>query len=60
MDGMPVGATFIAVYGGGRRGEILQCKLEDLLLPIDFIEPGPAPVLCCLQLHPTSTAEDGI
>lgn len=36
-----VAATLIAFYGGGRPGEILQCKREDLLLPIDFIEPGP-------------------
>ena len=37
-------ATLIAFYGGGRLGEILQCRREDLLLPIDFIEQGPAPV----------------
>lgn len=42
-------ATLIAFYGGGRLGEILQCARQDLLLPIDFIEPGPAPVFLRLR-----------
>eukprot|EP00438_Fugacium_kawagutii_P001470 Skav229395 [mRNA] locus=scaffold904:92557:93252:+ [translate_table: standard] len=42
-------ATLIAFYGGGRLGEILQCTREDVLLPIDFIEKGPAPVFVRLR-----------
>eukprot|EP00438_Fugacium_kawagutii_P032098 Skav202519 [mRNA] locus=scaffold1359:335842:340289:- [translate_table: standard] len=46
-------ATILAFYGGGRLGEILQCCREDLLLPVDFIEPGPAPVFLRLRYFKT-------
>eukprot|EP00438_Fugacium_kawagutii_P026020 Skav225717 [mRNA] locus=scaffold164:107677:112050:+ [translate_table: standard] len=42
-------ATLVAFYGGGRLGEILQCTREDVLLPMDFIERGPAPVFVRLR-----------
>ena len=42
-------ATAIAFYGGGRLGEILRCCRQDLLLPADFLEPGPSPVFLRLS-----------
>ena len=52
-----VAATLIAFYGGGRLGEILQCKREGLLLPIDFIEPGPSPVFLQLTKFKSRTRQ---
>ena len=42
-------ATAVAFYGGGRLGEILKCCRSDLLLPVDFLDSGTAPVFLKLS-----------
>ena len=42
-------ATAVAFCGGGRLGEILKCCRSDLLLPVDFLDSGTAPVFLKLS-----------
>ncbi len=44
-----VGATLLAFYGAGRLGEVLRTTREDLVLPVDVLEPPGSAVFLRLR-----------
>ena len=44
-----VGATLLAFYGAGRLGEILRTSREDLVLPLDVLEPPGSAIFLRLR-----------